>query len=74
MKTKYVFAHVDYLEQPGEDVKLKDRNIVVAGEIYGGLEGHGLQSRADGVKFVKRLTKRLPRHNSPKQYMQKTLL
>lgn len=35
------------LEEPGEDVELKDGDVVVAGEVDGGLERHGLQARAD---------------------------
>jgi hypothetical protein len=33
-----------YLEEPGEDVKLKDRDVVVAGEVDGRLESHGFQA------------------------------
>lgn len=49
-----------YLEQPGEDVELKDRDVVVACQVDGGLEGHGLQAQADGVELVEGLTKRSP--------------
>lgn len=32
---------------PGEDVKLEAGDVVVAGEVYSGLEGHGFQPRPD---------------------------
>lgn len=54
-----------YLEKPGEDVKLKDRDVVVAGKVDGGLESHGLQARADRVKLVESLTKCPPWHYGP---------
>ncbi len=31
-----------HLEKPGEDVELKDGDVVIAGEVYGGFESHGL--------------------------------
>ncbi len=31
-----------HLEKPGEDVELKDGDVVVAGEVDGGFESHGL--------------------------------
>lgn len=55
------------LEEAREDVKLKDRNVVVAGEVDGGLEGHGLQAGADGVHFVKALSKDFPGHYGPER-------
>lgn len=33
-----------YLEEPGEDVKLEDGDVVVACEVDGGLQSHGLQA------------------------------
>lgn len=48
----FVYVCVYYLKQPGEDVKLKDRDVVIASEVYGGLEGHGLQTGADGMKLM----------------------
>ena len=54
-----------YLEEPGEDVELEDGDVVVAGEVDGGLQGHGLQARADWVKLVKSLTKCPPGHDGP---------
>lgn len=53
------------LEQSGEDVKLKDGDVVVAGQVDGGLEGHGLQTQADGVELMESLTERSPRHDGP---------
>ena len=50
---------------PAEDVKLKDGDVVVAGEVDGGLEGHGLQRRADGVGVVQRVAELFPRHDDP---------
>lgn len=55
-----------YLEQPGEDVELKDGDVVVTGEVDGGLESHGLQAQADRVKLVEGLTKRPPWHYGPR--------
>ena len=54
-----------HLEEPGEDVELKHRNVVVAGEVDGGLESHGLQPQADGMKLVEGLTKCPPWHYGP---------
>lgn len=39
--------------------------MVVACEVDGGLEGHGLQAQADGVELVEGLTKRSPWHYGP---------
>lgn len=55
------------LEEAREDVKLEDRDVVVAGEVNGGLEGHGLQARTDGVHFVKALSKDFPGHYCPER-------
>lgn len=55
----------DYLKQPGEDVELKDWDVVVAGEVDSWLESHGLQSGADWVELMEWLTKHLPRHDGP---------
>lgn len=54
-----------HLEQPGEDVELKNGDVVVAGEVDGGFKRHGLQARADGVKLVQGLPEHLPRHDGP---------
>lgn len=54
-----------HLKKPGEDVELEHRDIVVAGEVYCGLEGHGLQARADWVKLMQRLAEDLPLDNGP---------
>lgn len=50
------------LEEACEDVKLKNGNVVVAGEVDGGFEGHGLQTGADGMHFVKALSEDFPWH------------
>lgn len=55
------------LEEAREDVKLEDRDVVVAGEVNGGLEGHGLQAGTDGVHFVKALSKDFPGHYCPER-------
>lgn len=55
----------NYLKEPGEDVKLEHWDVIIAGEVNGGLEGHGLQSRAYGMELMEWLTKHLPRHNGP---------
>ena len=39
------------LGAPSEDVKLKDRDVVVECEVDGGLERHGLQRGVNGVGF-----------------------
>lgn len=54
-----------HLEQPGENVELKHWDVVVAGEVDGGLESHGLQAQADGVELMKSLAKCPPWHNGP---------
>ena len=51
------------LEQAGEDVKLEVGDVVIAGEVYRGLERHGLQPRADGVHLVQGQSEQLPRHD-----------
>lgn len=38
------FLFCTNLKESGENVKLKNRNVVVAGEVNGGLQGHGLQA------------------------------
>ena len=50
---------------PGEDVKLKVRDVVIAREVYGGLEGHGLQPRADAVHLVQSQSEHFPGNYSP---------
>ena len=54
-----------YLEQPGEDVELEHRDVVVEGEVYGGLEGHGFQPGADGVELMQGLSEGPPGHDGP---------
>ena len=54
-----------YLEQSGEDVELEHGDVVVAGEVYGGLERHGLQAGADGMELVEGLAEHLPRNYGP---------
>ena len=58
-------AVASYLEESGKDVELKVGDEVVAGEVDGGLEGHGLQPRPDGVHLGERLPEVLPRHYRP---------
>ena len=53
------------LEQACEDVELEHGDIVVAREVDGGLEGHGLQPGADEMHFVKALSEDLPWHYRP---------
>lgn len=53
------------LEEACENVELKHRNVVVAGEVNGGFEGHGLQARADGMHFMKALSEDFPWHYCP---------
>ena len=53
------------LEETREDVELEHGDVVVAGQVDGGLEGHGLQPGADEVHFVKALAEHLPGHDGP---------
>lgn len=53
------------LEEACENVELKHRDVVVAGEVDGGFESHGLQAWADGMHFVKALSEYFPRHYCP---------
>lgn len=64
-RTLYFYVLLSYLEEPGEDVKLKDRDVVIAGEVDGGLQGHGFQTWADRVKLVESLAKGPPWHYGP---------
>ena len=52
-----------YMYIPGEDVELKDRDVVVDGEVDGGLQSHGLQGGVDGVHFTQSLSKQPPGYN-----------
>ena len=54
---------------PAEDVKLKDRDVVIAGEVDGGLQSHGLQRRANRVSLMQRIAELLPRHNDPAKHI-----
>lgn len=49
-----------YLEKTSEDVELKDRDIVIAGEVDGRFQSHGLQPGADGMHVVKALPEHFP--------------
>ena len=51
--------------KPGEDVKLKVGDIIVTGQVYGGLQGHRLQPRADRMDFVERQSEEFPRNYRP---------
>lgn len=53
------------LKEASENVKLEHRNVVVAGEVNGGLQGHGLQAWADGMHLVEALPEDFPRHYCP---------
>lgn len=64
-ETKPLFCFLTNLEQTCEDVELKHRDVIVAGKVDGGLEGHGLQARADGMQFVKALSEDFPWHYCP---------
>lgn len=50
---------------PSEDVKFEIWDVIVAGQVDGRFEGHGLQAGADRVRFVQRLPEDLPRHDRP---------
>ena len=50
---------------PREHVELEVGNVVVSGEVDGGLERHGLEARVDGVHLRQAFPKRLPRHQRP---------
>lgn len=48
--------------KPGEDVKLEGGDVVIAGEVDGGLESHGFEGSVDLMHLVQKLTKQLPRY------------
>jgi len=48
------------LKEACEYVKLEVGNEVVAGQVNGGLQGHGLQAGDDGMYFVQLLSEDLP--------------
>lgn len=54
-----------YLKESGEDVELKNRDVVVAGEVDGGFERHGFQTWTYGVELVESLTEHPPGDNGP---------
>lgn len=54
-----------YLKQHRKDVKLKYRNVVIAGEIYSWLESHGLHPFLEGVHALQPLLKTVPLHYAP---------
>ena len=50
---------------PGKYVVLKHRDVVIHGEVYGGLESHGLQGGVDRVAVMKGLPEKTPGDYSP---------
>lgn len=54
-----------YLKQPREDIKLKHRDVVVAGEIDGWFQGHGFHPFLEGVHALQLLFKLAPVHYAP---------
>lgn len=54
-----------YLKQSSEDVKLKHRNVVVAGEIYSRLQSHGLHPFLECMNTLQLLLKTSPLHYTP---------
>ena len=54
-----------HLKQPGEDVKLKHGDVVVAGEVHRGLQGHGLHPLLEGVDGPELLLEGEPVHDAP---------
>ena len=53
------------MDLPCKYVVLKDGDVVIDSEVYGGLEGHGFQGGVDGVTLMEGLAKQSPRHYSP---------
>ncbi len=53
------------IASPGENVKLKHRDVVVDCEVDGGLESHGLEGRVDLVNVLKNLAEYSPRNDCP---------
>ena len=53
------------LEESGEHVKLKVGDVIIAREVNGRLERHGLQARADWVNLVQGESEHFPRNNCP---------
>lgn len=54
-----------YLKQSCEDVELKHGNVVIAGEIYGGLESHGFHPILKCVHILQLHLKTVPLHDAP---------
>ena len=61
--------NIRHTHPPAEHIKLKDRDVVIAGKVDGGLEGHGLQRGPNGVCLMQCDAKLLPRHNDSAQQL-----
>lgn len=55
-----------YLKESCKDVKFKNWNIIIAGQINSGFQSHGFQPRTDGMYFMKGLSEALPRDYCPR--------
>lgn len=53
-----------YLKEPGEDVKFKDRDVVVTGEVHCRLESHCLHALLKAVNSPKVFLKDAPLNNA----------
>lgn len=51
---------------PCKYVVFKDRDVIIDGEVNGGLESHCFQRRVDRVTFVECLSKQPPGNNGSK--------
>ena len=49
--------------KPGEDIKLKVGDIIVTGQVYGRLQSHRLQPRADRMDFIECQSEQFPGDN-----------
>ena len=52
---------------PSKDIKLEVWDEVVAGEVNGRLEGHGFESRSDGMDLAQSHSKNFPGNNRPEK-------
>lgn len=61
----FIYYNICYLKEPRKDVKLKHRNVVVAGEIYGGFKSHRLHSLLECIHSLQLLLKTIPLYDTP---------
>lgn len=59
------FIQCKYLKQSGEDVKLKDRNMIITSEVNCWFQSHGLHSLFKIVSIFQMLLKQTPLNYAP---------